>query len=135
MELKWAGVDFEQRRINLGDGPSRNKGRAIVPMTSIIEEVLLEARKAALTDFVIEHGGKPLSDIRKGFAAAVRRAGLSADVTPHVLRHTAAVWMAEKDVPMPQIAAYLGHVDSRITERVYARYQPEFLRRAAAALE
>ena len=135
LELKWAGVDFEQRRINLGDGPSRNKGRAIVPMTSIIEEVLLEARKAALTDFVIEHGGKPLSDIRKGFAAAVRRAGLSADVTPHVLRHTAAVWMAEKDVPMPQIAAYLGHVDSRITERVYARYQPEFLRRAAAALE
>ena len=135
LELTWAGVDFERRQINLGSGPSRNKGRAVVPMIPEIETALREARKAALTDFVIEHGGKPVRDIRKGFAAAVQRAGLSADVTPHVLRHTAAVWMAEKDVPMPQIAAFLGHVDSRVTERVYAKYQPEFLRRAAAALE
>ncbi len=57
------------------------------------------------------------------------------DVSPHVLRHTAAVWMAEAGVTMPEIAAYLGHADSRITERIYAKFSPEYLRRAARALQ
>lgn len=64
---------------------------------------------------------------------AVARAGLRG-VTPHVLRHTAAVWMAEAGVPMTEIAAYLGHSDSRITERVYARFSPDYLRKAAAGI-
>jgi integrase len=50
------------------------------------------------------------------------------------MRHTAAVWMAEAGVPMPVIAQYLGHTDSRITERVYARFSPDYLRGAADAL-
>ena len=43
--------------------------------------------------------------------------------------------MAEAGHPMSEIAQYLGHADSRITERVYARYSPSHLRRAADALE
>jgi integrase len=36
---------------------------------------------------------------------------------------------------MPKIAQYLGHRDDRITQRVYARFSPLFLRDAADALE
>lgn len=36
---------------------------------------------------------------------------------------------------MEEIAQYLGHSDSRITSRVYARYSPDFLREAADLLE
>ena len=54
--------------------------------------------------------------------------------SPHVLRHTAAVWMAEDGVPIQQIAQYLGHNDSRTTERVYARFSPDYLREVAKAL-
>lgn len=60
--------------------------------------------------------------------------GLS-DVSPHVLRHTAAVYMAEAGISMDEIAQYLGHSDSRITASTYARYSPEHLRKAASALE
>ncbi len=35
---------------------------------------------------------------------------------------------------MPVIAQYLGHRDSRTTERVYARFSPDFLQSAAKAL-
>ena len=59
----------------------------------------------------------------------------AAHVTPHALRHTAAVWMAEAGVPMPRIAAFLGHSNSRITEERYARFAPDHLREAAEALE
>jgi integrase len=64
----------------------------------------------------------------------VERAGLQ-EVPPHVLRHTAAVWMAEAGSSMVEIAQYLGHSDSRITQKVYARFSPTFLRRSSAALE
>ena len=55
-------------------------------------------------------------------------------VTPLVLRLAAAVWMAECRIPMNEISQYLGHTNTKITESVYARYSPDFLRHAAAAL-
>ncbi len=82
---------------------------------------------------MIEHGLEKIGSVKKGFAAACVRAGIKA--TPHMLRHSAAVWMAEQAVPMTQIAQFLGHTDSRITERVYARFAPQFLSTAADALE
>ena len=52
-----------------------------------------------------------------------------------MLRHSAAVHMAEEGVPISEISQYLGHSNTQITERIYARYSPEYLRKAAAALE
>ena len=46
-----------------------------------------------------------------------------------------AVWMAEAGVVMDEIAQFLAHTDPRITYRVYARYSPEYLRKAASALD
>jgi len=43
--------------------------------------------------------------------------------------------MAEAGISMSEIAQYLGHSDSTITERVYAKYSPEYLKTAASALE
>ena len=134
VELTWDRVDFERGLIKLGTGEGRQKGRATVPMTEMAREMLEKAKKAALSDNVIEWGGKAVANCRKGFDLAVERSGLK-EVTPHVLRHTAAVWLAEAGVSMQEIAAYLGHSDSRITERVYARFSPTFLKRASAALE
>ena len=55
-------------------------------------------------------------------------------MTPYVLRHTAAVWMAEGGVPMSEISQYMGHTTTAVTERVYARYSPQHLRRGADAI-
>ena len=82
---------------------------------------------------MIEYGGKPILKIRKALGRVAAAAGVPW-CTPHVLRHTAAVWMAESGIAMSVIAQYLGHTDSRITERVYTRYSPTYLRQAAAAL-
>ena len=134
LELPWNRVDLGRGIIRLGSG-SRLKGRATVPITDRARQALEEAREVALTPFVIEYGGKRVGRIRKAFMRAVARAGLGTDVTPHVLRHTAAVWMAEAGTPMAEIAQYLGHSSPDVTYRVYARYSPSYLRGAAAALE
>lgn len=65
--------------------------------------------------------------------AASRRSGIQCSA--HVLRHTAGVWMAEADIPMQKISQYLGHTSTRVTESVYARYSPSFMKDAAEALD
>jgi len=133
LDLTWDRVDFERGIIRLGTGEKRRKGRATVPMTDRSRGELLEAARARTCEYVIEFGGRRVARIIKSFRRIAAAAGLDW-CTPHVLRHTAAVWMAEAGVPMSQIAQVLGHTDSRITERVYARYSPEFLREAVGAL-
>jgi integrase len=135
LDLTWDRVDFQRGIIRLSSGTETRKGRATVPMTERAQTMLEQARQAALTDNVIEWAGKSVKSTRKGFDAAVLRAGLGGEVTPHVLRHTAAVWMAEGGRPMEEIAQYLGHTDVRTTYRIYARFSPNHLRQAAAFLE
>ena len=138
LELSWNRVDFDRgiiRLSNNNENVAKLKGRAIVPMTQRAREELEKAHACAVTPFVIEYGGQRVKRIRKAFQRAVERAGLGPDVTPHVLRHTAAVWMAEAGIPITEIAQYLGHTNPKITYDVYARYSPDYLRGAAAALE
>lgn len=134
LDLTWDRVDFARETINLSKGSNRIKGRALVPMTKSIKVSLERAYLVRTSDYVVEHGGKPIANVKKGVAAAACRAKLP-DVSPHVLRHTAAVWMAEARVPMAEIAQYLGHTDTRITEKHYARFSPTHLRMASSALE
>jgi integrase len=130
--LTWDNVDLQARLIDLGHAPG-GKGRAVVPIGERLLPILQEARAAATCSHVVEHAGKPVASVKTGTRAAARRAGLPG-VTPHVLRHTAATWMAMKGVPISEIARLLGHSDSRLTERVYAKHTPDYLRRAVDAL-
>ncbi|MCW2286235.1 integrase [Rhodoblastus acidophilus] len=136
LELTWDRVDFARGLIVLGslDRTARQKGRATVPMTQTARAALSSAKEGKMSDYVIEHGGEKIATIKKGVKEAARRAKV-AGVTPHVFRHTAAVWMAEDGVDMEEIASYLGHSDSTITKRVYAKFSPEHLKKAAGSLE
>jgi len=135
LELTWDQVNFDRNQIDLrksASGP--RKGRGVVPMNAGLREALLSARDAALSDHVIEWGGQYVKNITRGFSSAAKTAGLE-NVTPHVLRHTSAVHMAEAGVPMSEISQYMGHSNTSITERVYARFSPDHLRHAADVLD
>jgi integrase len=136
LDLTWERVDFDARRINLKDParPRTAKGRAVVPMNDTALHALSEARQKAATPYVIEWAGRRVRDVKTGLIRAGQRCGMEW-VTAHVFRHSAATWMAEGGVPMAEIAQFLGHKDSRITERVYARFSPAYLRGAATMLE
>lgn len=136
LELTWSRVDFKASRIYLALGDSDDearKPRALVPINRRARLYLTVMRRQATTDYVIEWGGDRVRSVKKGFAAAAAAAGLH-DVTPHTLRHTAASWMAMGGVPMFEISKYMGHSDTRVTERRYAHLSPEYLQKAAKAL-
>lgn len=135
LDLQWGRVDFDRGQIDLRPsdiGP--RKGRAIVPMNGMARGALSRAREAARTEWVIEWADQPVKSIKTGFYAAVKAAGLQG-VSPHTLRHTAAVHMAAAGKPMERIAQYLGHTNTAMTEKVYARFAPEHLRDEADVLD
>ena len=134
LQAKWEQVDFDRALFDLNpQGRTQtSKYRATVPLNGLILPALKAAEQEAQTDFIIEHRGLPLADIKKGIAAASKRSGVNCH--PHMFRHSAAVWMAEDRVPMEEIASFLGHRNTSVTTRVYARFHPDYLRKAARSL-
>lgn len=135
LDLTWRQVDMERRVIRLATndiGP--RKGRATVPINDSLISALQAAQRAALSDYVVEWGGRKVGSIKTGFNAAVARAGID-HCTPHDLRRTAGRFMAEAGVPIEEIAQYLGHANPNITRSTYAQFSPDYLRKASGALE
>ena len=136
LELTWDRVDFQRGLIFLGPRHvlRPQKGRATVPMTDGLRAALSEALNDKRSEHVITWAGESVASVRTALGKAAKRAKLP-KVTPHMLRHTAAVWMAEDGVRMEEIASYLGHADAIITQRVYAKFSPAHLRKASRSLE
>ena len=55
--------------------------------------------------------------------AAVRAAGLGAEVTPHILRHTCATWLMQKGVNLWDAAGFLGMTVQQL-EQGYGHHHP-----------
>ena len=67
------------------------------------------------------------SDQFRAMANACNAASIVPAVSFHVLRHCYASRLAARAVPMPVIAAQLGHADTRATERHYAHLAPSYV--------
>jgi len=135
LDLTWERVNFRSGFIDLEPAGriKTNKQRTTVPMARRARIALEEAYEARLTDHVIEYAGKPVKSVQKALISASIRSGVKC--SPHILRHTAGVWMAQDMVPMSLISQYMGHTTIKVTEKHYARYSPEYMREAAAALD
>lgn len=132
LECRWDQLDLERSVADYGTGHG-NKRRAVVPINDELKVLLSALKELSCTPFVIEYHGRRVTKIKKGFRAACDRAGLTG-VTPHILRHSAATWMAMANVPMREIARLLGD-EEKTVERVYAKHNPSYLRRAASTLQ
>src|SRR5262249_22608646 len=98
LSLRWPQVDLEAPTINLHLAGRRrtNKRRGIVPIPPRLLPHLKHAkRRGTEMGYVLHVNGARLGDIKKGFAAACKRAGLQG-VTPHTLRNTCATWLMQK---------------------------------------
>ncbi len=135
LDLKWEQVNFDLGTIDFNPAGRdiTNKRRTIVPINARLRAALKEGKGAAISDYVIEYAGEQIKSVKTALIAASRRSGIKC--SPHVLRHSAAVWMAQADVSLDKIAQYLGHTTPKLTYSTYARFQPGFMADAAAALD
>jgi integrase len=137
VDLTWDRVDFARKLVDfrLPNVTRPMKQRMICPMNDKLLNALSEAKRKTNAEHVISWGGERIRSVKKSLAQAIKKAGLSPDVTPHVFRHSAAVWLAEAGVDMQVIAQFLGHSDHKVTERIYARYSPSYMRGPVNALD
>lgn len=125
LDLTWDRVNFTEEYIDLDDGMEfspmsrrRKKGRARVWMSDDARKQLELAHRGALTNYVIEHGGRGgMKSCRDGFMNAVKRAGITKKVTPHTIRHTLATWLYKGETKLT--SQLLGHKDTRTTQLIY----------------
>lgn len=129
--LQWFDIDL--KRLTIQIRKSKSYLNRIVPINETVRSVL--EKRARNNEFVFpspKTGGR-LQDIKKGFNAARRRAGLF-DFRFHDLRHTAATRMADKGADAFTLATILGHSDIRVTAR-YTHATDSAIRNAVANLD
>lgn len=121
--LQWDQVDLEAGVIHYhrhGDLRSK-KRRPSVPISSRLRPILQQAYDEKTTSYVLDTS----SDIYHHIERIAKAAGVTG-FYPHILRHTAATWMARRGVPLWKIAGILGNTMQMI-EQVYAKHSPDGL--------
>lgn len=135
LELQWAQVDLESRRIDFNppDRQHTKKRRVPVPINNSLLKALTLAKEVATTKHVIEWRGKPCYEIGRAFRNHAREVNLGW-ITPHVLRHTGATLMVQNGVSMWEIAGIMGDKLETV-EKHYLKHHPDYLKDATSALD
>jgi len=126
--LRWHQVDLEKGYIDFtSQTDSKNKQAAIVPISNkLLGHLRRHKRYGTDIGYVIHINQARVKSVKTAFKSACVRAGLK-DVTPHILRHTAASWRVQRRVPAYEIAKLLGHSSTQMIERVYGHMSPDHL--------
>ncbi len=123
LDLRWAQVDRPGRWIRI-EAMRKTKREVQVPLTAVALEALTQLAPAGdLPEFVFTDAeGKRigLARVLAAFQTAKQLAGITRRFRFHDLRHSCGCRLVAANVNLPQIARWLGHTSTRVTER-YAR--------------
>lgn len=124
--LRWRDVDLVTRTARLMDTKT---GESLRPLSRRACDVLaaLPRRKADDAVFQPARGDTVMSGLPRHLARVVRAAGLSSDVTAHVLRHSFASMAADGGASELTIAALIGHRSGSVTSRYVHQADPVLL--------
>lgn len=116
LALRWQDVDMARRTAVL---PDTKTGRSIRPLSHAacdLLRILPHLGDGALV-FPASRGDGLMLGFKKFARRILSLAGLPADVTPHVLRHSFASLAADLGYSEPTIGALIGHKGHSITSR------------------
>ena len=129
LDLTWDRVDEGRKIIDFNNPEIQitKKRRAVTPISEALAAILRDQRDRAVTNNVIEYGGKPVLNVKKYFETAVKNATLPKWFTPHVLKHSVISWLAEDGWTVGQISDFT-YTHSSTVRRVYREINPDSLR-------
>jgi integrase len=131
LALTWPEVDLVMRTARLKDTKT---GASLRPLSRAACGVLSDLPRQGALVFPASVGSdKPMRGFHKVWLKVARRAGLSARVTPHTLRHSYASTAADLGFSELTIAALIGHKKGSVTAK-YAHHADTVLLQAADAV-
>ena len=131
--LKWEQVDLSHGFILLD--VTKNGERREIPINTTLEYLFKEMLQRSIDSKYVFAGktGKPLTDIKKGFHTALRKAVIH-DFRFHDLRHTFASQLVMAGIDITSVKELLGHKSLTMTMR-YSHLSPGHKRKAVHVLD
>ena len=134
VKLQWDWIDLDRglmRRRAEGDAETK-KRTPPVRMGKKLTRLLRHWKRIDRdrSKWVCHYDGRPVLKMRRSWAAAIARAGLGKDVTPHTLRHTRATWLMQSGIDPWEAAGHLG-MSIETLQRVYGKHHPDYQKNAA----
>lgn len=116
LDLRWRDVDLVTRTARLMDTKT---GESLRPLSHRACDVLAALPRGKADDpvFPPSRGDTIMSGLPRYLARVVKAAGLTPDVTAHVLRHSFASMAADGGASELTIAALIGHRAATVTSR------------------
>ena len=132
LDLELRDIDFSTGEIHIRDGKG-HKARVvgIDAMAADVIERWLVVRQAhsisSRSPLLCDQHGNPWGDdgARAMLHRAASRAGITKDVSPHILRHTMTVEMVREGVPILHVSRQLGHSNLSTTHRYANHLAPD----------
>lgn len=135
--LRWSQIDIINGIIDFRVNTNlshRMKRRSVVPMNSMTEAAIkLAGKHRGSSEHVMHYNGKRMDNPRRLIKRLAKDAGVP-DVSPHVLRHTAASLLLQGGVDLLHVSRLLGHASTLITQQVYFQHPPGWLKDATNKL-
>lgn len=136
--LVWSQIDLQRNVIRFDVGVQRRtkKRRVGVPIAGWLRPWIERMQRERVNEYVLDDPGEIKTSFNSFRKRLIRQTGRTefADVTRHVMRHTAGTRMASAGVPLWEIAGILGDSMQTVLAH-YAHHAPEHLRRGVEALD
>jgi integrase len=136
LTLRWDWIDFSRGvMLRREPGMAESKQKRTPPVR-LGRRILAHLRRWRRLDgprcqYVVHYDGQRMArGPASSWVAAVRRAGLGADVIPHTLRHTRATWLMQAGIDVWEASGHLG-MSPAILIKVYGKHSPDFQKQAA----
>lgn len=133
--LQWDQVDLqkgEMVRTRPGAATYANKRSPSVRLGKRILSHLRRWRRLdnGTVSYLCHFEGRRVDAPHTAWRQAVKKSGLSGDITPHTLRHTRATWLMQAGIDIWQAAGWLG-MTTKTLEQVYGKHHPDWQKEAA----
>jgi len=132
LNLRWSNIDMKNRIIMIRK--TKNNEMRMIPINNTLYYELKTIGAQSNGQYVFTNqNGKPYGDVKTGFNAALRRAGIK-DFRFHDLRHTFASRLVMAGVDIRTVQELMGHKDIKMTMR-YSHLSDAHLKEAIKKLE
>ena len=130
--LKWDDVDFGRKEIRVTK--SKGKRFRVIPMNSSLLDILARHPRHIQKPYVFHNAdGSPWRDVRKGFEAALKEAGVPR-IRIHDMRHSFVSNLVMRGVDLNSVKELAGHQDIATTMK-YAHLAPGHLKDSVERLK
>ena len=120
--LTWSNVDFDAMEIYVESAKKGGLPARVIPISANLALLLREWFKEdgkEMERTIITYKGRQIGTIKKAWAAALRRAGISRRIRPYDLRHHFATYTLGAGADLKSVSDMMGHRDTRTTQNIY----------------